>query len=92
MSAQPAGHSIRQVAIATLSTGGFSSFVASTLHRRSDCYRVERISSRAGLSPAVDQRVFTAHMRPIQVEFGKFLRGFIFPKDWRYGCRDPRSL
>ena len=26
------------------------------LHRRSDCYRVERTSSRAGLSPAVDQR------------------------------------
>jgi len=33
------------------------------LHRRSDCFRAERISSRAGLSPAVDQRVFTAHMR-----------------------------
>ena len=27
----------------------------------SDCYRVERSSSRAGLSPAVDQRLFTAH-------------------------------
>jgi len=26
------------------------------LCRRSDCYRVERTSSRAGLSPAVDQR------------------------------------
>ena len=31
------------------------------LHRRSDCYRVERSSSRAGLHPAVDQRLFTAH-------------------------------
>src|SRR6266487_4824326 len=31
------------------------------LHRRSDCYRVERSSSRAGLSPAVVQRLFTAH-------------------------------
>src|SRR5215472_7475725 len=31
------------------------------LHRRSDCYRVERSSSRAGLIPAVDQRLFTAH-------------------------------
>src|SRR6266581_2147395 len=31
------------------------------LCRRSDCYRVERTSSRAGLSPAVDQRPFTAH-------------------------------
>ena len=27
------------------------------LHRRSDCYRVERTSSRAGLSPAVVQRL-----------------------------------
>ena len=27
------------------------------LHRRSDCYRVERTSSRAGLSPAVNQRL-----------------------------------
>ena len=26
-----------------------------------DCYRVERTSSRAGLSPAVDRRLFTAH-------------------------------
>ena len=31
------------------------------LHCCSDCYRVERTSSRAGLSPAVDQRLFTAH-------------------------------
>ena len=31
------------------------------LRRRSDCYRVERSSSRAGLSPAVDQCLFTAH-------------------------------
>jgi hypothetical protein len=27
----------------------------------SDCYRVERTSSRAGLAPTVDQRLFTAH-------------------------------
>jgi len=27
------------------------------LHRRSDCYRVERTSSRAGLSPALNQRL-----------------------------------
>lgn len=27
----------------------------------SDCYRAERTSSRAGLVPAVDQRLFTAH-------------------------------
>src|SRR5215469_651970 len=31
------------------------------LHCRSDCYRVERTSSRAGLTPAVDHRSFTAH-------------------------------
>jgi hypothetical protein len=31
------------------------------IHCRSDFYRVERISSRAGLSPAVSQRPFTAH-------------------------------
>ena len=30
-------------------------------HRCSDCYRVERTSSRAGLSPTVVQRLFTAH-------------------------------
>ncbi len=27
----------------------------------SDCYRVERTSSRAGLTPAVDHHLFTAH-------------------------------
>lgn len=32
------------------------------LRRCFDCYRVERTSSRAGLSPAVDQRLFTAHV------------------------------
>ena len=31
------------------------------LHCCSDCYRVERTSSRAGLSPTVDQRLLTAH-------------------------------
>ena len=33
------------------------------LHRCFDCYRAERTSSRAGLPPAVDQRLFTAHFR-----------------------------
>ena len=33
------------------------------LHRCFDCYRAERTSSRAGLPPAVDQRLFTAHLR-----------------------------
>jgi len=31
------------------------------LHCCSDCYRVERTSSRAGLSPAMDHRLSTAH-------------------------------
>ena len=31
------------------------------LHYRFDCYRVERTSSRAGVSPAEVQRLFTAH-------------------------------
>jgi hypothetical protein len=31
------------------------------LHYCSDCYRVERTSSRAGLTPAVDHHLFTAH-------------------------------
>src|SRR6266481_2518828 len=31
------------------------------LHCYSDCYRVERTSSRAGLTPAVDHHLFTAH-------------------------------
>ncbi len=45
------------------------------LHRRSDCYRVERTSSRAGLSsrcgpvPFLDQCLFTAHCK----EIAKFL-------------------
>jgi hypothetical protein len=33
------------------------------LHRCSYCYRAERTSSRAGLPPAVDQRLSTAHFR-----------------------------
>ena len=33
------------------------------LHRRFDCFRLERPSSRTGLSPAVVQRLFTAHVR-----------------------------
>jgi hypothetical protein len=31
------------------------------LHACPDCYRVERTSSRAGIAPAVDQHLFTAH-------------------------------
>ena len=31
------------------------------LHRRSDCYRLERLSCRAGFAPAGDRRLFTAH-------------------------------
>ena len=32
------------------------------LHRCSDCYRLERAGSRAGLTPAVYHDPFTAHM------------------------------
>jgi len=46
------------------------------LHRRSDCYRVERSSSRAGLPPAVDQRLFTAHCnRVVTSEIALFSSG-----------------
>jgi hypothetical protein len=40
------------------------------LHYCSDCYRVERTSSRAGLTPAVDHHLFTAHPtnRDLQAE------------------------
>src|SRR5580704_15562637 len=48
----------RQVAFATLCTRGFSSLVASCC---SDCYRVERTSSRAGLPPLWTTAFFTAH-------------------------------
>src|SRR5262245_26804984 len=37
------------------------------LRRRFDCYRVERTSSRAGVSPAEVQRLFTAHCYAIYV-------------------------
>jgi hypothetical protein len=33
------------------------------LHRRSDCYRLERLSCRAGLAPAKDPRLCTAHTK-----------------------------
>ena len=49
----------RLVAFATFYTRGFSSLT--WLHRCSDCYRAERISSQAGLAPAVDHHLFTAH-------------------------------
>ncbi len=37
------------------------------LCRRFDCYRVERTSSRTGLAPVVDLRLFTAHDTPVPV-------------------------
>ena len=45
----------RLVAFVTFYTGGFSSLT--WLHRCSDCYRAERISSQAGLAPAVDHHL-----------------------------------
>jgi len=52
------------------------------LHRRSDCCRVERSSSRAGLSPAVDQRLFTAHRKisiSLKMPAGGFMVRFPVP-------------
>jgi hypothetical protein len=49
------------------------------LHYCSDCYRAERTSSRAGLSPAVDQRLFTAHRK-----FRQALPG--------HSCRSPKKV
>jgi len=51
----PYGLHARQVTKVTLYTGGSDGFVISTA--ASDCYRVERTSSLAGVSPAVDQRL-----------------------------------
>src|SRR5215472_9918115 len=49
----------RQVASATLYTGGSDGFVSSTAAPIASGW--SEPSSRAGLSPAVDQRLFTAH-------------------------------
>ena len=38
----------------------------------SDCYRVERFSSRVGLSPTVDQRLCTAHDISLATKTGHF--------------------
>ena len=35
------------------------------LHRRSDCYRLERTSCRAGVAPTEDLYLFTAHYVPV---------------------------
>jgi hypothetical protein len=46
------------------------------LHRRSDCYRVERSSSRAGLSSRCGPALFTAHryglISPVRVDRGRY--------------------
>ncbi len=44
------------------------------LHRCSDCYRVERTSSRAGLTPAVDHHLFTAHPVLRRIRSGAYLK------------------
>jgi hypothetical protein len=66
------------------------------LHYCSDCYRVERTSSRAGLTPAVDHCLCTAHpviRLHVQVEFvGKNDFGLVLrlthlrPPDLQPGC------
>lgn len=54
----PPGDSGKPSRHATLFTGGFSDFVTSTA---ADCYRAERNQLPGGSSPAVDQRLSTAH-------------------------------
>jgi hypothetical protein len=51
------------------------------LRRRSDCYRVERSSSRAGLLlPAVDQCLFTAHHNhSVMSVIDRLVRRYAFP-------------
>jgi hypothetical protein len=52
--------------------------------------RLFGLASRTVRPPIID-----AAVNPVidkLVEFGRFLRGIIFPKDWRYGGRDLRSL
>src|SRR5215831_17614611 len=51
----------RQVAYATPYTGGSDGFVSSTAAPIASGW--SEPSSRAGLSPAVDQRLFTAHVK-----------------------------
>jgi hypothetical protein len=53
----------RQVAIATLYTGGFSGFVTSPAAPIATAW--SEPVSLAGLSPAVDQRLFTAHNKVV---------------------------
>jgi hypothetical protein len=43
------------------------------LHRRSDCYRLERPSCRAGVAPAEDPSLFTAH---VEISFKDQDQGF----------------
>ncbi len=49
----------------TLYTGVLQPF--RYLHDRSDCYRLERHSCRAGITPADNQRLFTAHVKEQRV-------------------------
>ena len=39
------------------------------LHRRSDCYRLERTSCRVGITPTEDLHLFTAHCVPVPGPF-----------------------
>ena len=50
------------------------------LHCCSDCYRVERTSSRAGLTPAVDHHLFTAH--PVYQDLRKALKLSAWRNAW----------
>jgi hypothetical protein len=62
------------------------------LHCCSDCYRVERTSSRAGLPPAVDHHLFTAHpVSPLIREQspGTSTVPYVHGRSSKEGCRSP---
>ena len=66
------------------------------LHRCSDCYRVERTSSRAGMyTPAVDQRLHGAPGFPVIQDLAEELGYLILPlrPNWQAGAYPkPRPL
>ena len=57
------------------------------LRCRFDCYRVERTSSRAGVSPAEVQRLFTAHCYNSNCNFFRAGGELTTARAWRGQCR-----
>jgi hypothetical protein len=54
------------------------------LRCRFDCYRVERTSSRAGVTPAEVQRLFTAHCYVNYPSFSSVVRRFLLCASFRW--------